>query len=195
MHDVLAHRITQVSMHSGALAFRDDLAADELRAGLTQIQGKANEALHELRGVLGVLRDGSGERVDQPQPRFADIEEMIAETRRSGVRVTYDDRVDQDGQPVPDAAGRTLYRIVQEGLTNASKHAPGAHVTVEVAGDPERGLDVVISNPLGFHASDAPGAGLGLIGLAERAELRGGRLEHGQRGLLFVLRGSIPWTT
>ena len=195
MHDVLAHRITQVSMHSGALAFRDDLAADELRAGLTQIQGKANEALHELRGVLGVLRDGSGERVDQPQPRFADIEEMIAETRRSGVRVTYDDRVDQGGQPVPDAAGRTLYRIVQEGLTNASKHAPGAHVTVEVAGDPERGLDVVISNPLGFHASDAPGAGLGLIGLAERAELRGGHLEHGQRGMLFVLRGSIPWTT
>jgi signal transduction histidine kinase len=195
MHDVLAHRITQVSMHSGALAFRDDLAADELRAGLTQIQGKANEALHELRGVLGVLRDAGGEPVDQPQPRFADIEGMIAETRRSGVRVTYDDRVDQGGQPVPDAAGRTLYRIVQEGLTNASKHAPGAHVTVEVAGDPERGLDVVVSNPLGFHASDAPGAGLGLIGLAERAELRGGRLEHGRRGTLFVLHGSIPWTT
>ncbi len=195
MHDVLAHRITQVSMHSGALAFRDDLAADELRAGLTQIQGKANEALHELRGVLGVLRDGSGERIDQPQPRFADIEGMIAESRRSGIKVTYDDRVDQGGQPVPDAAGRTLYRIVQEGLTNASKHAPGAHVTVEVAGDPERGLDVRVSNPLGFHASDAPGAGLGLIGLAERAELRGGQLEHGRRGMLFVLHGSIPWTT
>ena len=129
MHDVLAHRITQVSMHSGALAFRDDLAADELRAGLTQIQGKANEALHELRGVLGVLRDGSGEPVDQPQPRFADIEEMVVEARRSGMNVTYDDRVDQGEQPVPDAAGRTLYRIVQEGLTNASKHAPGAHVT------------------------------------------------------------------
>lgn len=195
MHDVLAHRITQVSMHSGALAFRDDLAADELRAGLTQIQGKANEALHELRGVLGVLRDASGEPVDQPQPRFADIEELVAEARRNGMNVTYDDRVDQAGQAVPDAAGRTLYRIVQEGLTNASKHAPGAHVTVEVAGDPERGLDVVVSNPLGFHVSGAPGAGLGLIGLAERAELRGGRLEHGRRGTLFVLRGSIPWTT
>ena len=85
MHDVLAHRITQVSMHSGALAFREDLVADDLRDGLRQIQGKANEALRELRGVLGVLRDDSGEPVDQPQPPFADIEEMVAEARRSGM--------------------------------------------------------------------------------------------------------------
>jgi signal transduction histidine kinase len=194
MHDVLAHRITQVSMHSGALAFREDLAADQLREGLTQIQGKANEALHELRGVLGVLRDASGEPIDQPQPRFADIEEMVAEARRNEMRVTYDDHVDQTGQPVPDAAGRTLYRIVQEGLTNASKHAPGAHVTIVVTGSPREGLDVVMSNPLGFHPAEAPGSGLGLVGLAERAELRGGRLEHGRRGTLFVLRGWIPWT-
>jgi signal transduction histidine kinase len=194
MHDVLAHRITQVSMHSGALAFRDDLPADELRRGLTQIQGKANEALHELRGVLGVLRDDSGEPVDQPQPRFADIEEMVAEARRSGVHVTYVDGVDQRGGPLPEVVGRTLYRIVQEGLTNASKHAPGAHVTIDVHGDPAHGIDVEVSNPLGFSASGAPGAGLGLVGLAERAELRGGRLEHGPRGSLFVLHASIPWT-
>jgi signal transduction histidine kinase len=194
MHDVLAHRITQVSMHSGALAFRDDLAADELREGLTQIQGKANEALHELRGVLGVLRDASGQPVDQPQPRFVDIGEMVAEARSSGMHVTYDERVDQDGEPVPEAAGRTIYRIVQEGLTNASKHAPGAHVAVEVTGEPEGGLEVTVRNPVGFRASGAPGAGLGLVGLAERAELRGGRLEHGREGPLFVLRGWIPWT-
>ncbi|WP_457206301.1 sensor histidine kinase [Nocardioides sp. P5_C9_2] len=195
MHDVLAHRITQVSMHSGALAFREDLAADELRAGLTQIQGKANEALHELRGVLGVLRDGSGEPIDQPQPRFADVEEMVVEARRSGMNVTYDDHVDVRDEPVPDGAGRTLYRIVQEGLTNAGKHAPGAHVSVLVEGDPGRGLEVEVRNPIGFHPPGAtPGAGLGLIGLAERAELRGGRLEHGRRGQLFVLRASIPWT-
>jgi signal transduction histidine kinase len=194
MHDVLAHRITQVSMHSGALAFREDLGADELRAGLRQIQGKANEALHELRGVLGVLRDDTGAPVEEPQPRFSDIEDLVVEARRSGMHVSYDDLVDQGTEPVPDAVGRTLYRIVQEGLTNASKHAPGAHVVVEVAGDPARGLDVLVRNPLGFHPAGAPGAGLGLIGLAERAELRGGRLEHGRRESTFVLRGSIPWT-
>jgi signal transduction histidine kinase len=194
MHDVLAHRITQVSMHSGALAFREDLGADELRAGLRQIQGKANEALHELRGVLGVLRDDTGAPVDEPQPRFSDIEDLVVEARRGGMHVSYDDLVDQGTEPVPEAAGRTLYRIVQEGLTNASKHAPGAHVLVEVAGDPARGLDVLVRNPLGFHPAGAPGAGLGLIGLAERADLRGGRLEHGRRGSTFVLRGSIPWT-
>jgi signal transduction histidine kinase len=191
MHDVLAHRITQVSMHSGALAFRDDLAAEELRRGLTQIQGKANEALRELRGVL---RDDRGEPVDQPQPRFADIEEMVAEARRSGMNVTYVDGVDQGEQPVPDAVGRTVYRIVQEGLTNASKHAPGAHVTIGVHGHPERGVEVEVTNPVGFPPSGAPGAGLGLVGLTERAELRGGRLEHGRQGALFLLRGSIPWT-
>jgi signal transduction histidine kinase len=144
--------------------------------------------------VLGVLRDDRGEPVDQPQPRFADIEEMVAEARRSGMNVTYVDRVEQGEQPVPDAVGRTVYRIVQEGLTNASKHAPGAHVTVEVHGNPERGVEVEVTNPVGFPPSGAPGAGLGLVGLTERAELRGGRLEHGRQGALFLLRGSIPWT-
>ena len=69
MHDVLAHRITQVSMHSGALAFREDLAADELRAGAhARSRGRPTRRSHDLRGVLGVLRDGSGEPSSQPQP-------------------------------------------------------------------------------------------------------------------------------
>ena len=69
MHDVLAHRITQISMQAGALAFRDDLAADQLRDGLGEIQGKSNEAINELRGVLGVLRDrATGELIEGPQP-------------------------------------------------------------------------------------------------------------------------------
>ena len=195
MHDVLAHRITQVSMQAGALAFRDDLTAPQLREGLGEIQGKANEAIHELRGVLGVLRDRTtGALVDAPQPTYADVAGLVAESRAHGLSIDFDDDVDSSEQPVPDAVGRAVYRIVQEALTNATKHAPGAHVTVRIDGAPERGVDVVVSNRLGFGSARAAGAGLGLVGLTERAELRGGILTHGREGKLFVLRGSIPWT-
>ena len=107
------------------------------------------------------------------------------------MNVTIDDRLSDD-VPVPEAAGRTVYRIVQEGLTNARKHAPGSTLTIELTGSPDDGIDVVLRNPLGFGTS-VPGAGLGLVGLTERAELRGGRLAHGREGAAFVLRGWIPW--
>lgn len=195
MHDVLAHRITQISMQAGALAFRDDLAADQLRDGLGQIQGKSNEAINELRGVLGVLRDEvTGELIEGPQPTYADIAALIAESRDHGLHVEFSDRVDRSVEGVPDGVGRALYRIIQEGLTNSAKHAPGARVSVELSGSPEQWIDVIIRNPLGFADRSAPGAGLGLVGLAERAELRGGTLVHGREGSAFVLRGSIPWT-
>ncbi|WP_167288627.1 sensor histidine kinase [Nocardioides seonyuensis] len=196
MHDVLAHRITQVSMQAGALAFRDDLAAEQLRSGLKDIQGKANEAIHELRGVLGVLRDHTtGALVEAPQPTHADIAQLVERARQEGVNITYDDRIDTSVEPVPGGVGRALYRIVQEGITNAHKHAPGAALHVTVDGGPDEGLNLEIANPLGFTGSGTPGAGLGLVGLAERVELRGGRLAHGVEGQWFVLRAWIPWTT
>jgi len=191
MHDVLAHRISQVSMHAGALEFREDLTPEEVRTSAAVIREKAHEALTDLRGVLGVLRDGDGGLTLAPQPTYADLGELVAEAREGGLNVEFRDRVRAD-DPVPEAAGRTLYRIVQEGFTNARKHAPGSLLTVELSGSPEDGLDVTMRNPLGF-GSATPGAGLGLVGLAERAELRGGRLETRREGSLFVLHGWIPW--
>ena len=196
MHDVLAHRITQVSMQAGALAFRDDLPADRLREGLTQIQDQANQALRELRDVLGVLRqDTSGQPAAQPQPTYGDVARLVAEARASGSNVRFTDLVDPGGPPVPDAVGRTVYRIVQEGLTNARKHAPSAVVSVRLSGEPERGIDVELRNPVGFEVTSTPGAGLGLVGLRERAELRGGRLRQGRDRGSFVLQAWIPWET
>ena len=93
---------------------------------------------------------------------------------------------------VPPDTGRDAYRVVQEALTNARKHAPGTLLRVELSGSPEDGLDVTMRNPLGFGSS-TPGAGLGLVGLTERAELRGGRLEAYRNGAHFVLHGWIPW--
>jgi len=194
MHDVVAHRISQVSMQAGAMSFREDLTADELRAGSALIQTQANRALDELRSVLGALRDpDTGAPLDRPQPTFADLAELISDACATGMNIELDDLVGPD-VAVPDAAGRTAYRIVQEGLTNAGKHAPGALVRVELSGTPESGLDILVQNPLGFGSgSAAPGSGLGLVGLAERTALMGGRLEHQRVGSTFVLRGWIPW--
>jgi signal transduction histidine kinase len=191
MHDVLAHRISQVSMHAGALAFREDLTPEQVHASAAVIRDKAHEALTDLRGVLGVLRGEDGELTLAPQPTYADLGELVAEAREGGLTVVLEDRVSSPAE-VPDAAGRTLYRIVQEGITNARKHAPGSTLTVELSGSPEDGLDVVLRNPLGF-GSATPGSGLGLVGLSERAELRGGRLEGHRDGATFVLHGWIPW--
>lgn len=179
-------------MHAGALAFREDLTADEMRGSAGVIQAKAHEALTDLRQVLGVLRDDSGELSHAPLPTYADVPALVEEARRSGMSVTLDDRLPADPE-VPDTAGRTVYRIVQEGLTNAHKHAPGSTLSIELSGSPDEGIDIVLRNPLGFGGT-TPGAGLGLIGLTERAELGGGRLEHGRDEAAFVLRGWIPWS-
>lgn len=203
MHDVLAHRISQISMHAGALTFRDDLSADEMRTSLAVIQDKAHEALTDLREVLGVLRDDDAEApLTGPQPTYDDLATLLADARAAGAVIEYDDRLAGD-EPPPAAVGRTIYRIVQEGVTNATKHAPAATLRVRVAGNPTEGIDVVLRNALGFGPTRTPGAGLGLVGLAERAELRGGWLAHGVEEPSadatappsFVLHAWLPWSS
>lgn len=191
MHDVLAHRISRISMTAGALTYREDLDADALRTGLTEVQGQANDALADLRGVLGVLRDSeTGLVANRPQPTFDDLTELIETSRSSGARIDLDDRIAT--RPVPTALGRTLYRIVQEGITNAAKHAPGARLRVQLTGG-EDGVDVVLRNPIGLGATQVPGAELGLVGLRERVELAGGELEHGREDGSFVVHATLPW--
>lgn len=195
MHDVLAHRISQISMHAGALGFREDLTAAEMRASAAVIQDTAHEALTDLRGVLGVLRDRStGELLHTPQPTYRDLSALVDEAHVAGMRVEYDDLIACTDE-VPDAVGRTLYRIVQEGITNARKHAPGALLSIRVSGTPDDGIEAVLRNPVGFGPTQTPGSGLGLVGLAERAQLRGGHLSHGRDGSTFVLHTWIPWAS
>jgi signal transduction histidine kinase len=97
-----------------------------------------------------------------------------------------------------EQVGRTVYRIVQEALTNARKHAAGTHVSVTLTGEPERGVTVMVGNakPVGrSNGHGAPGSGLGLVGLRERAELTGGTLTVDETDRAFTLRGWLPWTT
>ncbi|MCL8250218.1 histidine kinase [Aeromicrobium fastidiosum] len=197
MHDVLAHRISLVTMHAGALAYRDDLSRDEVRTTAGIIQDNSHRAMVELREVLGVLRDGPGDSApERPQPSASDLRALVDEARASGTRV--DLWVGVELADVPDALGRTAYRVVQEGLTNARKHAADTLVSVTLTGGPADGLTIEVRNPLrvGEPVASAPRSGLGLAGLAERAELAGGTLTHEvSPAAEFVLETWLPWPT
>ncbi|MFF4871145.1 sensor histidine kinase [Streptomyces sp. NPDC000961] len=195
MHDVLAHRLTLLSVHAGALEFRPDAPPEQIARAAGVIRDSAHEALQDLREIIGVLRapdeDGEGNR---PQPTLATLGALVEESREAGAEVVLDTTVD-DPAAVPAATGRTVYRIAQEGLTNARKHAPGTPVTVTVRGRPGEGLTVDVHNPApAGPVPHVPGSGQGLIGLTERAALAGGRLAHGPApdgG--FALHAWLPW--
>ncbi len=188
MHDVLAHRISLLALHAGALEVRRDAPGGE-RAAAGVIRQCAYDALEDLRQVIGMLREQPGE--DRPQPTLGDVPALVEESREAGTAVELDL---PDGAAVPDGVGRHAYRIVQEALTNARKHAPGSPVRVAVRGRADGGLVVEVGNVL-VPGGSLPGAGAGLVGLRERVQLAGGRLEHGPTpGGEFRLRAWLPWT-
>ncbi len=200
MHDVLAHRLSLLSLHAGALELRPDAAPEEVARAAGVVRESAYQALEDLREVIGVLRAGvdrSDETPERPQPTLADLPDLVDQSRRAGMRIRLDWQTDALSA-VPAGVGRSAYRIVQEGLTNARKHAPEGEVAVTVRATPGDGVTVEIRNPYPAETSPAgiPGAGIGLIGLAERAVLAGGRLEHGLTPAGdFRLRAWLPWPT
>jgi signal transduction histidine kinase len=197
MHDVLAHRISLLSLHAGALEFHPDAPSQEVARAAAVIRACAHQALEDLRAVIGVLRDGTdGETPQPPQPTLAALPVLLEESRAAGMRVHADVRV-VDLAVVPDPLGRHALRIVQEALTNARKHAASASVDLRVEGAPGDGLAIEVRNPapvLSVAEPEIPGSGTGLVGLAERTTLSGGHLEHGvdEHGD-FRLRAWLPW--
>ncbi|TDB74686.1 sensor histidine kinase [Micromonospora sp. KC721] len=201
MHDVLAHRLSLLSLHAGALELRPDAAPDEVARAAGVVRDSAYQALEDLREVIGVLRAGvdrSDETPERPQPTLADVPDLVDQSRRAGMTVRLDCQTDALAA-VPAGVGRSSYRIVQEGLTNARKYAPDTEVAVTVRATPGDGVTVEIRNPcpMGTGGGTAiPGAGIGLIGLTERAALAGGRLEHGPTPAgEFRLWAWLPWPT
>ncbi|MFK0099841.1 sensor histidine kinase [Streptomyces sp. NPDC091040] len=196
MHDVLAHRLTLLSVHAGALEFRPDAPPAEVARAAGVIRDSAHEALQDLREIIGVLRGPRDSDGNRPQPTLATLDALVAESREAGMKVTLDNRL-ADPDAVPAASGRTVYRIAQEALTNARKHAPGTEVTVAVTGGPGQGITVEVRNPAPTEPfTPVPGSGQGLIGLTERATLAGGRLDHGPApGGGFAVRAWLPWAS
>ncbi len=200
MHDVLAHRVSLLSLHAGALEFRPDAPPDEIAEAAGVVRANARAALQELRQVIGVLRESAEDDAPEPpQPTLSDIPALVEESRGAGMRVRC--RIDAPGDALAPALERTAYRVVQEGLTNARKHAHDAavEVTVSARGRGDLLVEVVSRRPVGVAlapgATALPGAGTGLVGLAERVALTGGELHHGPDAAGdFVLRATLPRT-
>ncbi|NMO01373.1 sensor histidine kinase [Gordonia sp. TBRC 11910] len=177
LHDVVAHRMSMVVVMAQTAQYRlpDELTpatVDEFDA----IASAARESLDEVRQLLGVLRLDNG-ALAAPNPGMADIDSLIAATRGAGVAVTFTDATDHE--QIGESAALVIYRIVQESLANATRHAPGAQVMVALVGSSEATtLSVVNSFPTA-DPIDAGGSGVGLLGMGERAKSVGGQVTNG----------------
>jgi signal transduction histidine kinase len=190
MHDVLAHRLSLLATYAGALEYRPDLPPDRLSDAAGVIRASTHQALEELRDVIALLRD-EDDGLARPVPALADLPELIDEARGAGSPVTVDDEA-ADLAALPGQTGRTAYRVLQEALTNARKHAPGQPVRVALEGAPGARLVIEVVNPVST-SSGIPGGGSGLVGLTERVRLAGGQLDHHRTASEFRLRTWLPW--
>ncbi|WP_328458327.1 sensor histidine kinase [Amycolatopsis sp. NBC_00438] len=186
LHDSVGHALSVVSIQAGAA--RRTLRADPefTERALTAIEDSARTALDDLDHVLGLLREEAAGRT--PQPSLADLPDLLEATRLAGTEVTADVRGDLAA--VPPVVSREVYRILQECLTNAVRHAGKVPVTmdVDVAAN---GLVARVGNPLG---SGTPRAGRrGLRGMAERAAVLGGELTAGRAGERWEVVVRVPW--
>jgi signal transduction histidine kinase len=145
-----------------------------------------------------VLRDTaeeSGGADARPHPILGDLDTSLETERASGAHITLHSDL-EDRTALPVSIGRSAYRVLEEGLTNARKHARRAAVTVDLTGGPGLGLDVCIRNPVraGAHSSGYGASGFGLVGLAERADASHGRFSSGQTpDGDFLLHAWLPW--
>ena len=185
MHDVVAHRVSLMVLHAGALEMnaKDDYTAGE--AELIRLTGR--EALSQLRQVLGVLKTSE---MDASPATVLDLDRLLDHSRSAGVDVSRRD----EGTPreLSPIAAVTVYRVVQEALTNVHKHAGPTPTTVVLRYRPDA-VEVEIANARPSRAPDPlPGSGMGLVGLRERVELMGGRLSAGPVQGGFVVLARLP---
>lgn len=175
MHDAVGHRVSLMVLQAGAI----EMAAtdrDRVERLACQVQVAGRQALDELRQAVGVLRAGEDDGAPlMPQPGLDDLERLIKECRSAGMAVELTGPP-ADALPVEPAVSRAAYRIVQEALTNAGKHAPGASVTVTVSREPDHLVVRILNGPPTGPVGASTGGGFGLVGLSERARTLDGRL-------------------
>jgi signal transduction histidine kinase len=187
MHDVVAHSLAVVVAQADGARYAAASDPAVATAALATIGSTARSALADVRLLLGQLRHRQG---DGPQPTLADLEELYAQVRAAGVRLRVDVDPAPPGEP-PAAVQLAVYRILQEALTNALRHgAPGGPVDVRLAWLADR-VDVGVRNPLP-PGPRTPKAGHGLIGMRERAQLAGGRLDAADEDGAFAVTAVIP---
>ncbi|MCU7723373.1 histidine kinase [Actinoplanes sp. KI2] len=187
MHDVVAHHMSMIAVRAETAPYRVPGLPESAQQELAGIATAARDALADMRRLLGVLRAEDGEAPTTPQPGLNDLDQLVAAARTAGVDVT----LTAEGlDAVPETVGLAAYRIMQEALANAARHAPGGSVTIDARGLADR-LELAVRNRRTGPAT--PGGGHGLIGMRERAALLGGELTAGPERLDFVVRATLPF--
>ncbi|GAB2446992.1 histidine kinase [Nocardia tengchongensis] len=180
LHDVVAHHMSMVVVQAQTAPYRIDGLSADARAEFESIGTGARAALNEIRGMLGVLRSDGQLPEHAPQPSAADLPMLLEAAQRAGVPLTW--TVDGELGAVPEMTGLALYRIVQESLANASRHAPGASVRVHIGCAEELALTVGNERPIAVRTGDhSAAAGSGIAGMQTRAAAVGGVLTAGPR--------------
>ncbi|MET9468031.1 histidine kinase [Streptomyces sp. NPDC006544] len=192
MHDVLGHDLSLIALSAGALKLAPGLEEHHRRAA-GDIRAKAAASVERLGEVIGVLREETGDALTGPDG--ASLAGLIAEASAAGLAVKF--RADGKSDDLPPVVERAVHRVVQEGLTNVAKHAPGATATVQVTHSATESEVVVENGPPTSAVNLQPqirprSGGHGLIGLEERVRLAGGSFDHGPRGGGFAVAARIP---
>jgi signal transduction histidine kinase len=188
LHDTVAHSLSVIAVQAAALEHDPRLAQEPLAA----ISTSARRSLGEIRTVLFQLRDESDDTSRRPLLGLAQLDELVDAARHSGIKLESEVKLGAD--PLPPAIDRAAYRIVQESLTNVARHAPrtAAALRIEVR---DRRLRIEVENKRTVGSSGASGAGVGLVGIGERAHAVGGVLEAGPCGDIFRVSVVLPLGT
>jgi signal transduction histidine kinase len=191
LHDVVAHTLTTINVQAGAAAER--LAPGDARNALETIEDASHEAISELRAILGLLRDP--DRSDAPRtpsPGVENIAELVRRARQAGLDVQLEVNGERPTRQ-SDAVSLAAYRIVQESLTNAQRHAAGAAVRVSVCFD-AASLSIAIENGAGTEpVGNGTTPGVGIAGMLERASATGGTLQASPTGDRFRVQAELPY--
>jgi signal transduction histidine kinase len=192
LHDIVAHTLTTINVQAGVAAHLIDRDPDNARSALKTIEGASHEALDELRAILGVLRNPDVDGVPlEPAPNLDSVRDLIERARGVGVDVRFDIDGDQPDR-VPEAVQLAAFRILQESLTNARRHAAGASARVQLTFRPDR-LLLAVENAAGAGADVDGHIGVGILGMRERAVALGGTLHAAESPTGFRVAAELPF--
>jgi signal transduction histidine kinase len=192
LHDVVAHTLTTINVQAGVAAHLLDRDSGNARNALATIETASHEALQELRTILGVLREpGNGKAPLEPAPDLAAVGTLIEQARGTGLEVSFEVEGERP-QRIPEAVQVAAFRILQESLTNARRHAPGAATSINLAYRVDR-LRLAIENQTGRSGNGGATSGVGIAGMRERATALGGTLQVQRSGARFRVVAELPY--
>lgn len=191
MHDALGHQLSVIAVQAAALKLHPDLPTSQRQESVSAIRTAAQQALSELRHTLSMLAESTLE--PEPSPQLSErVDDLIEQVRQAGSPVRAEvsqARLDQ----LPAEVGRSVFRIVQECLTNAMRHAPGVPVELSICSEPGAEVQIRVANAVSAPPPPSPGSGIGLAGIAERARLAEGELQVLRTEEEFVVEARLPW--